>query len=80
MVECLLCAVCAVLKFNCCLRCVYQLIPVPLSLTAKMYGGQILSHEDHVDALCCDPDNSHMIYSGADDGLCKVPFPSQHPV
>ncbi|XP_072024526.1 DDB1- and CUL4-associated factor 11-like [Amphiura filiformis] len=33
---------------------------------------RIDAHEDDVNAVCFADDSSHIIYSGADDGLCKV--------
>lgn len=35
---------------------------------------QIDAHEDDVNAVCFGDEASNIIYSGADDGLCKVHF------
>ena len=33
---------------------------------------QVEAHEDDVNAVSFADDSSHILYSGSDDGLCKV--------
>jgi WD40 repeat protein len=39
---------------------------------------QVEAHEDDVNAVAFADDTSHILYSGSDDGLCKVRLSSEY--
>ena len=58
---------------NVCSRSVSCTTP-PTHWLVAMYllCSQIPAHEDHANALCCSRENPSIMYSGGDDGLCRV--------